>query len=306
MSFLLNIYDVKRILLLVSLVLIGFTSNAQIQTPDTLQLSPKELFEESDDWNDLGILQSYVNFSRDVLSSSNLSVGIIGRQISTTLNLGYHKSSLNGKWGHTFAASINPMWNYYGVGYGLSRNTEKRTTTIQTFYSTDFDFQKDITLSFIDVFRTQKWGTFGYSLTASKTFWGSYQGEWEGKYTVDTNGDFVDLIYPQMPASNEMSYRGMVMYTYTFKTKRVDISPQIFGMSDVYKVFKDGGTSDFSYWSKFNLDLYYGTSMDWKITKRFVLNTNIRFNTTIDQATKSVGYKKENPIMFMLGTNFQF
>ena len=296
----------KKILLIISLVLIGFVANAQIQKPDTLQLSAKELFGESDDWNDVGILQSYVNFSKDVLSSSNLSVGVIGKQVSTTLNLGYHKSSLNGQWGHSFAASINPIWNYYGVGYGLSRNTEKRTTTIQTFYSTDFDFQKDITLSFIDVFRTKKYGTFGYSLTASKTFWGTYQGEWEGKYTVDENGDFKDLIYPKMPASSELTYRGMVMYTYTLKTKRVNISPQVFAMSDVYKVFKDGTESDLAYVDDFNLDLYYGVSMDWKITKRFVLNTNVRYNTTWDKLSESVGYKKSNPIMFMIGTNFQF
>jgi len=296
----------KKLLLTISLVLIGFVSNAQIQTPDTLQLSPKELFGESDDWNDVGILQSYVNFSKDVLSSSNLSVGIIGKQVSTTLNLGYNKSSMNGQWGHTFAASINPIWNYYGVGYGLSRNTEKRTTTIQTFYSTDFDFQKDITLSFIDVFRTKKFGTFGYSVIASKSFWGTYEGEWEGKYTIDENGDFKDLIYPMVPASSEMSYRGMVMYTYTLKTKRVNISPQIFAMSDVYKVFKDGTASDLSYFDDFNLDLYYGVSMDWKITKRFILNTNIRYNTTWDKLSESVGYKKANPILFMIGTNFQF
>jgi hypothetical protein len=296
----------KKLLLIISLVLIGFVSNAQIQTPDTLQLSPKELFGESDDWNDVGILQSYVNFSKDVLSSSNLSVGVIGKQVSTTLNLGYHKSSKTGQWGHSFATSINPMWNYYGVGYGLSRNTEKRTTTVQTFYSTDFDFQKDINLSFIDVFRTKKYGTFGYSLTASKSFWGSYQGEWEGKYTVDENGNFLDLIYPQMPASSELTYRGMVMYTYTLKTKRVDISPQIFAMSDLYKVFKDGTESDLAYVDDFNLDLYYGVSMNWKITKRFVLNTNLRYNTTWDKLSESVGYKKDNPILFMIGTNFQF
>ena len=294
----------KKLIIILFLLCIGFVSNAQ--TPDTLQLSPKELFGESDDWNDVGILQSYVNFSKDVLSSSNLSVGIIGKQVSTTLNLGYNKSSMNGQWGHTFAASINPIWNYYGVGYGLSKNTEKRTTTLQSFYSTDFDFQKDITLSFIDVFRTQKWGTFGYSLIASKSFWGTYQGEWEGKYTVDENGDFKDLIYPQMPSSSEMSYRCMVMYTYTLKTKRVNISPQIYAMSDIYKDFKDGTASDLGYLNDFNLDLYYGTSLDWKITKRFILNTNIRYNTTIDKSTKSVGYKKENPIMFMIGTNFQF
>ena len=296
----------KKLVLLGLLICTGFAAIAQIQKPDTLQLSAKELFGESDDWNDVGILQSYVNFSKDVLSSSNLSVGIIGKQVSTTLNLGYHKSSMNGKWSHTFATSINPIWNYYGAGYGISRNTEKRTTTLQSFYSTDFDFQKDITLSFIDVFRTKKMGTFGYSVIASKSFWGTYQGEWQGKYTVDANGDFLDLIYPQMPASSEISYRGMVMYTYTFKTKRLNIAPQVFAMSDIYKVFKDGTESDLAYVDDFNLDLYYGTSIDWKITKRFVLNTNIRYNTTWDKLSESVGYKKDNPIMVMIGTNFKF
>lgn len=296
----------KKIILIISLLLIGFVSNAQIVKPDTLQLSPKELFGENGDWNNLGILESYIDFSKDVLSSSNLSVGIIGKQVSTTLNLGYSKTSNNGKWGHSFSSSINPIWKYYGVGYGFSRNTDTRTTTLQSFYSTDFDFQKDITLSFIDVVRTKKWGTFGYSLIASKTFWGTYEGGWEGKYTVDVNGNFLDLIYPQMPASSQITYKGMVMYTYTLKTKRVDISPQIFAMSDIYKVFKDGTSSDLAYVDDFNLDLYYGTSFDWKITKKFILNTNIRYNTTWDKLSESVGYKKSNPILFMIGTNFQF
>jgi hypothetical protein len=294
----------KKLIIILSLICTTFVTNAQ--TPDTLQLSAKELFGESDDWNDVGILQSYIDFSKDVLSSSNLSVGIIGKQISTTLNLGYSKSSKNGQWGHSFAASINPIWNYYGVGYGLSRNTEKRTTTLQTFYSTDFDFQKDINLSFVDVFRTKKWGTFGYSLTAGKSFWGEYEGQWEGKFIVDENGNWVKNIYPMLPPSSQINYKAMVMYTYTFKTKVVNISPQVFAMSDIYKVFKDGTSSDLSYFDDFNLDLYYGTSMDWKITKRFILNTNIRYNTTWDKLSESVGYKKSNPLIFMIGTNFQF
>ena len=296
----------KKLIIILSLISTTFATNAQIVKPDTLQLSPKELFGESGDWNNLGILESYIDFSKDVLSSSNLSVGIIGKQVSTTLNLGYSKTSKNGKWGHSFSSSINPIWKYYGVGYGFTRNTDKRTTTLQSFYSTDFDFQKDITLSFIDVFRTKKFGTFGYSLIASKSFWGTYDGQWEGKYTVDTDGNFVDLIYPTMPASSQINYKGMVMYTYTFKTKRVNISPQVFAMSDIYKVFKDGTASDLAYLNDFNLDLYYGTSMDWKITKRFILNTNIRYNTTWDKLSESVGYKKSNPILFMIGTNFQF
>jgi len=296
----------KKILLILSLIFTTFTTNAQIQKPDTLQLSPKELFGESGNMNNLGILESYIDFSKDILSSSNLSVGIIGKQVSTTLNLGYSKTSNNGKWGNSFAASINPIWKYYGVGYGFSRNTDTRTTTLQSFYSTDFDFQKDITLSFIDVFRTKKWGTFGYSVIASKSFWNSYEGQWEGKYTVDENYNWVKNIYPIMPASSQITYKGMAMYTYTLKTKRVNISPQVFLMSDIYKVFKDGTASDLAYVDDFNLDLYYGTSIDWKITKRFILNTNIRYNTTWDKLSESVGYKKSNPILFMIGTNFQF
>ena len=295
----------KKVLLLL-LICVSFISNAQTAMPDTLQLSPKELFGESSDMNDISILQSYVNFSKDILSSSNLSIGIIGRQVSTTLNLGYTKSSMNGKWGHSFSTSINPIWKYYGAGYGITKNKDTRTTTLQTFYSTDFDFQKDISFSYIDVFRTQKFGTFGYSIIGSKTYWGSYEGDWEGKYTVDSDGNFLDLVYPQMSASSELTYRGMVMYTYTLKTKRVNISPQIFAMSDIYKLYNNNAELKLGYLNDFNLDLYYGTSFDWKITKRFILNTNIRYNTTFDKLSESVGYKKSNPIMLMIGTNFQF
>jgi len=287
------------------LLIIPATSFGQIGQPDTLKLTDKELFGESGNLNNVGVLQSYVNFSKDVLSTSNISIGAIKKQVSTTLNLGYNKSSFDEKWEHKFLLSVNPIWKYYGIGWGISRNLERRTTTLQTFYSTDFKFQNDITLSFIDVIRTKKLGTFGYSLVASKTFWGSYQGQWQGEYTVDSLGNFVDLIYPQMSPSSEVNYRGMIMYTYTYKTKLVNISPQLFFMSDVYKIFKDG-TLNIAYLNKFNLDLYYGTSLDWKITKKFVLNTNIRFNTTLDKASEQVGYKKANPILFMIGTNFEF
>jgi len=287
------------------LLIIPITSFGQIGQPDTLKLTDKELFGESGNLNNVGVLQSYVNFSKDVLSTSNISIGVIGKQVSTTLNLGYNKSSFDEKWEHKFLLSVNPVWKYYGIGYGISRNLERRTTTLQSFYSTDFKFQNDITLSFIDIIRTKKFGTFGYSLVASKTFWGSYQGQWQGEYTVDSLGNFVDLIYPQMSPSSEVNYRGMIMYTYTYKTKLVNISPQLFFMSDVYKIFKDNSLN-IAYLNKFNLDLYYGTSLDWKITKKFVLNTNIRFNTTLDKSSEQVGYKKANPILFMIGTNFEF
>ena len=138
------------------LLIIPATSFGQIGQPDTLKLTNKELFGESGNLNNVGVLQSYVNFSKDVLSTSNISIGVIRKQISTTLNLGYNRSSSNDKWKHKFLLSVNPIWKYYGIGWGISRNVEKRTTTLQSFYSTDFKFQNDITLSFIDVIRTKK------------------------------------------------------------------------------------------------------------------------------------------------------
>jgi len=152
---------------------------------DTVKLSPKELFEASSAWNGIGVVQSYVDFQKDVLSSSNLSVSIVGEQVSTTLNLGYNKSSLSGAWSQSFLTSLNPVWDYYGAGYGITRNTNHVTSTLQAFVSTDFDFQKNITLSVIELFPTKTFGTFGATVNVSKTFWGEYEGAWEGEYIVD-------------------------------------------------------------------------------------------------------------------------
>ena len=84
----------------------------------------------------------------------------------------------------------------------------------------------------------------------------TYQKEKLFELEIDANGDFLDLIYPQMPASSETTYKGMLMYTYTIKTKRVNISPQIFAMSDVYVDFKDGET-DFGYKNDFNFKIMF-------------------------------------------------
>jgi hypothetical protein len=129
----------KKILYIILLIPTILVS--QIQQPDTIKLSDRELFSESGNLNNVGVLQSYIDFSKDVLSTSNISIGIIGKQVSTTINLGYNKTSSNEKWEHKYLASVNPIWKYYGIGYGISRKKEKRTTTLQSFYSTDFNFK---------------------------------------------------------------------------------------------------------------------------------------------------------------------
>jgi len=294
---------IHRNIILIFLSLISLVTLAQAPV-DTIKLTPQELFDYNSKWNNLGMAQSYVDYSKDVLSSSDISFGYINKRVSTTANLSYTIATSNEKWGHTFLTSINPGWKYYGIGYGLSKTEENHISTLQTFVSSDFSFQKNVTISFIDVIKTKQLGKFGYSATISKTFWGEWPGPWEGQFTTDSLGNWVSNIYPMNPPSTQFITRGMLMYTYPIKTKIVDISPQVFVTSDFYTSFKSKDL-EIGYWSDFNMDIYYGLSMNWKITNKFVLNTNIRLNSTIDTGPTSTSYKKSNPILFMIGTNFQ-
>ena len=289
-----------KTLLTILLLVTGLAATAQ--TPaDTLKLTPQELFEFNSQWLGLGTTQAYIDFSKDVLNTSDLSLGVVGRKVSTTLNLTLNRASTSGKWNHAGILSINPGWKYYGVGYGLTRKSDWRSTTLQVVGSLDFDFQKNINVSFIDMIKTRRFGTIGYNLTASQTFWGEWQGPWQGEYTVDSLGNWVANIYPTMPPSRQLTTRAMVIYSYPIKKKRVTISPQIILVSDIHRSFSDG-TLNISYLSDFNLDAYYGIQADWKIGKNFILNSGLRFNSTIEK--NSQGFKKSNPILFSIGTGF--
>ena len=289
-----------KTLLTILLLVTGLGATAQT-TADTLKLTPQELFEFNSQWLGLGTTQAYIDFSKDVLNTSDLSLGVVGRKVSTTLNLTLNRASTSGKWNHAGILSINPGWKYYGVGYGLTRKSDWRSTTLQVVGSLDFDFQKNINLSFIDMIKTRRFGTIGYNLTASQTFWGEWEGPWQGEYTVDSLGNWVANIYPTMPPSRQLTTRAMVIYSYPIKKKRVTISPQIILVSDIHRSFSDG-TLNISYLSDFNLDAYYGIQADWKIGKNFILNSGLRFNSTIEK--NSQGFKKSNPILFSIGTGF--
>ena len=289
-----------KILLTLLLTLTGLTLTAQV-AQDTVKLTPQELFEFNSQWLGLGTTQAYIDFSKDVLNTSDLSLGVVGRRVSTTLNLTLNRASTSGKWNHAGILSINPGWKYYGVGYGLTRKSDWRSTTLQVVGSLDFDFQKNINLSFIDMIKTRRFGTIGYNLTASQTFWGEWEGPWQGEYTVDSLGNWVANIYPTMPPSRQLTTRAMIVYSYPIKKKRVTISPQIILVSDIHRSFSDG-TIKISYLADFNLDAYYGVQADWKIGKNFILNSGLRFNSTIEK--NSQGFKKSNPILFSIGTGF--
>ena len=289
-----------KILLTILLTLTGLTVNAQV-AQDTVKLTPQELFEFNSQWLGLGTTQAYIDFSKDVLNTSDLSLGVVGRKVSTTLNLTLNRASTSGHWNHSAIVSINPGWKYYGLGYGLTRKRDWRSTTLQVVGSADFDFQKNINISFIDMIKTRRFGTIGYNLTASQTFWGEWQGPWQGEYTVDSLGNWVANIYPTMPPSRQLTTRAMIVYSYSVKLKRVTLSPQLILVSDIHRSFSNG-TINISYLADFNLDAYYGVQADWKIGKNFILNSGLRFNTTIEKNGQV--FKKSNPILFSISTGF--
>ena len=95
----------KKLFLIPFLCCILFINHAQ----DTVTLTPQELFNYNSEWNNLGIAQSYVDYSKDVLSSSDISFGYINKRVSTTANLSYTIATSNEKWGHTFLTSMNRL-----------------------------------------------------------------------------------------------------------------------------------------------------------------------------------------------------
>jgi len=290
----------KKLILLTILVLTRFTATSQV-AQDTVKLTPQELFEFNQQWTNLGTTQSYIDFSKDVLNTSDLSLGIVGRKVSTTLNLAISKASTSGKWTNAALVSINPGWKYYGLGWAVTRKTSTRKTTLQAIGSFDFTFQKNLNLSIIDLFKTKRFGNFGYNLTASQTWWGEWEGPWQGEYTVDSLGNWVANIYPIMPPSRQLTTRAMAIWSYPIQMKRVTVSPQLVLVSDIHRSFTDG-TLDISYLADFNLDAYYGVQFDWKLGKNFILNSSIRFNSTIDRS--NTGFKTSNPVLFAIGTGF--
>lgn len=286
---------------LISFLLFASLTAAAQPATDTLKLTPQELFEFNQEWLGLGTTQAYIDFSKDILNTSDLSLGMVGRRVSTTLNLTLNWASTDDKWHHASILSINPGWSYYGVGYGLSKKSDRRNTTLQVIGSTDFDFQKNINLSVIDMIKTRRAGTIGYNLTASQTWWGEWQGPWQGEYAVDSLGNWLANIYPVMPSSSQLITRALIVYSYPVKKKRVTLSPQIILVSDIHRAFNNGSLA-ISYLADFNLDAYYGVQADWQIGKKFILNTGLRFNTTIEK--NSQDYKKANPVLFSIGTGF--
>ena len=73
-----------------------------------------------------------------------------------------------------------------------------------------------------------------------------------------------------------------------------------------HKAYTYNSLNDIWYQPDFNLDIYYGVNSYFKIGKKFYFNLGIRSNKTIDTFDRLNNYKKQSPLLFMIGSDIFF
>ena len=259
--------------------------------PITLFAQSNENAESVSEWTNV----SYVDLNNDVISSSNISMGFIGEFSIFSYNLAY-------EWGNKFNNGIfisnTPSFQYTKVGYNFGREKElksgwKRTNNLS------------LTLS-----------ASGYSdaLTISPYFnqmWD--KGEWRLGWTGYVNdfsyaGFEVDGLYYASAAETQFSL--MLIGMKEFPYRKWVVRPELFLLSAIRTHFvhleETDDMLDIWYWNLFNVNSYYGVSIEYNITDVFAIGTKLRSGWSYDLSDIDLGYTKSSPYILSIGTNYDF
>ena len=239
---------------------------------------------------------SYVDLDNDVMSSSNLSMGFIGEFAILSYNVVYETGKQNYRNGFFF--SHTPSFQYGKVGYNHRRekvweNGLKRTNNYSLTLSSS-GLSNSLTISPFFNQMYQKNGTkLGYTFFINDFSWEGFM--FMGEYH---------------PASAETQFSTMLIGMKEFDVKRFTIRPELFLLTKVYTHFVTledvPDALDIWYWNDFNVNLYYGTAVEYHITKRFVLGTKIRSCYDYNVADILLGFKKTTPYIISIGANYDF
>jgi autotransporter-associated beta strand protein len=118
-----------------------------------------------------------------------------------------------------------------------------------------------------------------------------------GNITIERNS-VSDPIYPTWGSKITLSSKFTLPYHW--------IGENLQGKTYDYEGMSQQKRFEWVEYYKIKFTAHWYTALNKHKTNKFVLNTNVRYNTTWDKLSETVGYKKSNPIMFMIGTNFQF
>ena len=239
---------------------------------------------------------SYVDLDNDIISSSNLSVGLLGEFTIFSANFAYEWENKNHSNG--LFISNTPSFKYTKVGYNYGKsktfNSGLKRTSNYSFTISGSGYSDAITFSpyFNQIYEFN-------SYKAGYTFYVN-DFSWEGFIFQDE----------YHPAAAQTQFSVMLIGMKEFSRRNWVFRPEVFVLSAVRTHFQYleevEDNLDIWYWNSFNLNTYYGLSTEYNITPTFAIGTKIRSCLSYDISDIELGFVKATPLILTLGTNYDF
>jgi len=239
---------------------------------------------------------TYVDLDNDIISSSNISLGYLGDISIFSYTLVY-------EWGgekhnNSIFFSHTPTFEYRKLGYNYSKTKEFESGVIRTNnYSltiSESGYGDAITIApFFNQMYEFNNNRVGYTLFVNDYSWNGF--------------DFMGEYYP---AAAETKFSVMIIGMKRFEKGKWIIKPELFLLSGIrthYITLEDiDNPLDIWYWDYFNINAYYGTSLEYMFTDKFGLGTKFRSNLSYSSFDSSEGFSKSIPVILTLGCNYDF
>ena len=241
---------------------------------------------------------TYVELNNDVMSSSNISLGYLGEFTMFSFNLAYEWES--GKHTNGVFYSHTPSFKYNKVGYTYGRLKEfsgglKRMTNYSLTLSNSGYTPSTISISpYFNQMYQKKSIRLGYTFFVNDYSWDDFEND----------NQFYD-------AAVNQNYSLMLIGMKEWEFKHWVLRPEVFLLTDIrthyFTLYEDAVEPlDIWYWNDFNINLYYGTSLEYKVTDVFSFGTKLRSSFDYDVSDINLGYQKATPYFVTLGANYDF
>ena len=241
---------------------------------------------------------TYVELNNDIISSSNISLGYLGDFAIFSFNLAYEWERGNHRNGIFY--SYTPSFKYGKVGYNYGRVKEfdgglKRTTNYSLTISNSGYTPSSISISpYFNQIYQKKSLRLGYTLFVNDYSWDDFE----------LNNQFYD-------AAVNQNYSVMLIGMKEWDLNHWVIRPELFLLTDIrthyFTLYEDAiEPLDIWYWNDFNINLYYGVSLEYKVTKTFSFGSKLRSSFDYDISDINLGYVKQTPYFITLGANYDF
>jgi len=241
---------------------------------------------------------TYVELNNDIISSSNITLGYLGEFTIFSFNLAYEWES--GKHTNGIFYSYTPSFKYGKVGYNYGRVKEfssglKRTNNYSITLSNSGYTPDALTISpYFNQMYEKNSTKIGYTFFVNDYSWDDFE----------INGEFYD-------AAVNQTYSLMLIGMKEWELNHWILRPEVFLLTDIrthYSTLYEDAVNeiDLWYWNDFNMNLYYGVSIGYKVTDTFSFATKLRSALDYDVSDIELGYIKEIPYFITLGANYDF